>query len=349
CVQTWRMGEEGAVSIANQQVGVTWPSGRSDGLVISVDLDGNLNYLQEGNDKPVRVVHGHQKAITAAGYTPKDKTLWTGSYDGRVRAWDLSTAEGRNVDGESPKNYVSGFAPSHSDGRIYSVSWDDTLRTIDASTRSFIGSSSKTDGQPKSVTVAASGSKPVTLVATNSAITLYNEGEQIGSLAISFTPTSIAAKDDIVAVGAEDKVVRIYTLSGNSLSATAEIRDATAAISTLAFSPSSSCRLAVGLSNGKIYVYTSSSPSEWALTTNRWSAHTARVTCITWSPDGEKAASGGLDTNVFVWSLADPGKRVKAMNAHKDGVGGIAWTEPTKIISCGADAAVKVWKVENVQ
>lgn len=349
CVQTWRMGEEGSVSIANQQVGVTWPSGRSDGLVISVDLEGNLNYLQEGNDKPVRVVHGHQKAITAAGYTPGEKTLWTGSYDGRVRAWDLSTAVAKNVDGESPKNYVSAFASSESDGRIYSVSWDDTLRTIDASTHSFTGSSSKTDGQPKSVAVATSGSKPVTLVATNSAVTLYKDGEQVGSLPVSFTPTSIAAKGDIVAVGAEDKIVRIYTLSGTSLSPAAEIRDATAAISTLAFSSASTCRLAVGLSNGKIYAYTSSSPSDWTLTTNRWSAHTARVTCITWSPDGEKAASGGLDTNIFVWSLADPGKRVKAMNAHKDGVGGIAWTEPSKVISSGADAAVKVWKVENVQ
>jgi WD40 repeat protein len=349
CVQTWRMGEEGVVSIANQQVGVTWPSGRSDGLVISVDLDGNLNYLQEGNDKPVRVVHGHQKAITAAGYTPGEKTLWTGSYDGRVRAWDLSTAGAKSVDGESPKNYVSAFASSQSDGRIYSVSWDDTLRTIDASTRSFTGSSSKTDGQPKSVAVASSGSKSVTLVATSSAITLYSDGEQTGSLPVSFTPTSIAAKGDIIAVGAEDKVVRIYTLSGTSLSATAEIRDATAAISTLAFSSATTCRLAVGLGNGKIYVYDSSSPSEWTLTTNRWSAHTARVTCIAWSPDGEKAASGGLDTNIFVWSLADPGKRVKAMNAHKDGVGGVAWTEPTKVISSGADAAIKVWKVENVQ
>jgi WD40 repeat protein len=349
CIQTWRMGEEGSVSIANQQVGVTWPSGRSDGLVISVDLDGNLNYLQEGNDKPVRVVHGHQKAITAAGYTPGEKTLWTGSYDGRVRAWDLSTAEAKAVDGESPKNYVSAFASSQSDGRIYSVSWDDTLRTIDASTHSFTGSSSKTDGQPKSVAVASSGSKSVTLVATNSAITLYSDGEQVGSLPVSYTPTSIAAKGDIVAVGAEDKIVRIYTLSGTSLSTAAEIRDATAAISTLAFSSASACRLAVGLGNGKIYVYTSSSPSEWTQTTNRWSAHTARVTCIAWSPDGGKAASGGLDTNIFVWSLADPGKRVKAMNAHKDGVGGIAWTEPSKVISSGADAAVKVWKVENVQ
>jgi WD40 repeat protein len=349
CIQTWRMGEEGSVSIANQQVGVTWPSGRSDGLVISVDLDGNLNYLQEGNDKPVRVVHGHQKAITAAGYTPGEKTLWTGSYDGRVRAWDLSTAVAKSVGGESPKNYVSAFASSQSDGRIYSVSWDDTLRTIDASTHSFTGSSSKTDGQPKSVAVASSGSKSVTLVATNSAITLYSDGEQVGSLPVSFTPTSIAAKGDIVAVGAEDKIVRIYTLSGTSLSAAAEIRDATAAISTLAFSSASTCRLAVGLGNGKIYVYTSSSPSEWTQTTNRWSAHTARVTCIAWSPDGEKAASGGLDTNIFVWSLADPGKRVKAMNAHKDGVGGIAWTESSKVISAGADAAVKVWKIENVR
>ena len=189
----------------------------------------------------------------------------------------------------------------------------------------------------------------MTLVATNSAITLYKDSEQIGSLPVSFTPTSIAAKGDIVAVGAEDKIVRIFTLSGTSLSPAAEIRDATAAISTLAFSSASTCRLAVGLSNGKIYVYTSSSPSEWTLTTNRWSAHTARVTCITWSPDGEMAASGGLDTNIFVWSLADPGKRVKAMNAHKDGVGGIVWTEPSKVISSGADAAVKVWKVENVQ
>ena len=48
-----------------------------------------------------------------------------------------------------------------------------------------------------------------------------------------------------------------------------------------------------------------------------------------------------------MWSLADPGKRVKALNAHKEG-GGVAWVDDSKVISCGADAAVKVWKVENV-
>ncbi|KAL1310979.1 hypothetical protein AAFC00_001199 [Neodothiora populina] len=347
CVQSWRMGEEGVVSIPNQQVGVTWPHGRDDGLIISIDLDGNLNYLMEGKDKPVRVVRGHQRAITAAGFSESNKTLWTGSYDGRVSAWDISAGSADQVDGESPKNYISGFATSESDGRIHTVSWDDTLRTIDASTKSFTGSLAKTEGQPKAVAVASTG-KPITLVATPSAIIIYGDGEQVGSEAVRFTPACIAAKENVVAVGGEDKIVRIYTISGSTLSLASEITDPTAAVSTLAFSAKSG-RLAVGLSNGKIFVYTSSSPSEWTLTTNRWSAHTARVTCISWSPDGEKAASGGLDTNVFVWSITDPGKRIKVLNAHKDGVGGIVWAEETKVISCGADAAVKCWKVEGVQ
>ena len=347
-LQDWRMGEEGVVSIPHQQVGVTWPHGRSDGLIISVDLEGNLNYLIEGNDKPVKVVRGHQKAITAAGFTEDTKTLWTGSYEGRVSAWDISTGAADKIDGESPKNYVSGITASAAEGRVYTVSWDDTLRSIDASTKSFTGSSAKTDGQPKAVAVASASGKAITLVATPSAILLYSDGSQVGSEAVKYTPTSIAAKDSIVAIGSEDKVVRIYNVSSSSLSLVTELRDATAAVSTLAFT-SSGKRLAVGLGNGKIFVYTSSSPSEWALTTNRWSAHTARVSCISWSPDGEKAVSGGLDTNIFVWSLADPGKRVKSLNAHKDGVGGIVWAEEEKVISCGADAAVKRWKIEGVQ
>jgi WD40 repeat protein len=125
-----------------------------------------------------------------------------------------------------------------------------------------------------------------------------------------------------------------------------ELQEPTHPISALAFSPDGS-HLAVGLSSGKIFVYSNSSGS-WTLETNRWSAHTARVTCVAWSPDGKKAVSGALDTSVFVWSLADPGKRVKALNAHKEGVGGVVWAEEGKVISCGADAAVKVWKVEGV-
>ncbi|KAK1070078.1 WD40 repeat-like protein [Friedmanniomyces endolithicus] len=349
CTQSWRMGKEGGVSIADQQVGVTWPAGRSDGLIISVDLEGNLNYLREGKEKLVRVVRGHQKAVTAAGVLVDSKTLFTGSSDGRARAWDLTSGAAEFSDGEMHSNYVSGLAASPSEGRIYSVGWDDTLRTIDASQRSFTGTTVKTSGQPLSVVVATAGGKPLALVATAQGITAFADGSEVSTQSLPSPATCMAAlpSSDIVAVGSEDKRVRLFKAgSSTPFQAITELTDPTYPPSALGFSPDGS-HLAVGLTNGKIFVYTNTSGS-WALETNRWSAHTARVTSIAWSPDGRKAVSGALDTNVFVWSLGDPGKRVKAPNAHKEGVGGVAWVAERRVVSAGADAAVKVWRVEGV-
>ena len=347
CVHTWRLGEEGKVSIPDQQVGVCWPR---DGLVISVDLEGNLNYLSEGNPRPAKVIRGHQKAVTAIGYTPDSKTLWTGSSEGRICAWNTAAGSAEKADGSAHSNYVSGLATSPLDGRAYSVGWDDTIRTIDVSTKTFVATD-KTSGQPKGIAVSSSsGNKVVQWVVSAEHIDSYVDGKNQGSTPLrgQYAPTCIAAHGNILAVGAEDKTVRLYTIDGTELRPLSEIKGATSAISTLSFSDSN--MLAAGLSNGKIFVYASKgSGSEWELVTNRWSAHTARVTSISWSPDGKKAVSGALDTSVYVWSLADPGKRVKALNAHKDGVGGVVWAEEGRVISCGADAAVKVWKVAGVQ
>lgn len=352
--QSWRMGEDKVVSIPDQQVGVVWPHGRSDGLVISVDLEGNLNYLAQGNPKPVRVVRGHQKNITAASVTSSSgtQTLWTGSSDGRVRGWDVTNGLASDIDGEGHSNYVSGFAPSPS-GHIHSIGWDDTLRTIDASTKTFTGTSgAKLSGQPKGIAVAHGR----TYVATPSGVDISDyDGTKSGDLAAKgFTPTAVAASADgnILALGGDDKSVRLYSLSASSQTpkSLADLREAlTSAPSALAFSPTGA-HLAVGTSGGLIVVFKT---SDWSLETKRWSAHTGRITSIAWSKDGEFAVSGSLDTNVFVWSLNMPGKRIKAGNAHKDGVNAVLWIDEEggkrKVVSAGADAAVKVWQVEGLQ
>jgi len=332
-VQTWRMGEEGIVSISDQQMGVAWPAGRSDGLVISVDLEGNLNYLVEGSTKPSKIIQGHQKNITAA--TTTAKTLYTGSYEGRVCAWDLAAGSGDKVDGDSHTNYVSGFAADPKSDRVYSVGWDDTLRCISAN--AFVGGSSATGGQPKAVAVA----NGTAFTITAEAVGIFKDGSQTGSVPVK-GGTSIAAHGSVLAVGHDDKSIRIYGLAGGKPSPQdAELRKATAAISTLAFSPSGKY-LAAGVSNGKILVY---STSDWSVVTDRWSAHTARITSIAWDPSGEYAVSGSLDTNVYVWSIKNPGQRIKALNAHKDGVNGVAWEGEGRVLSTGGDATVKVWKV----
>ncbi|KAK5014913.1 WD40 repeat-like protein, partial [Cryomyces antarcticus] len=351
-VQSWRMGEEGVVSIPHQQMGVVWPHGRSDGLVISIDLDGNLNYLKEGEPNPIKIVRGHQKNVTATGLS--GNILWTGSYEGRVCAWDVSTGTAEKVDGESHSNYVAGFAssPEEGAGRMYSVGWDDTLRSIDASAQTFIGSSTKTDGQPKGVAVARAAGAQV-LVATSNSIEIYQDGSKVGELATKYAPTAVAAMADKVAVGGDDKAIHTYTLSRNTLTPASELRDSTAPISALSFSTSGHY-LAASTSTGKLLVYNSSPSADYSLATNRWSSHTARITSIAWSSDDKFAASGSLDTNVFVWSLKEPGRRVKAANAHKDGVNGVAWIGDVeggrgRVVSSGGDAAVKVWRVERLE
>ena len=342
-VQTWRIGEEGSVSVADQQVGVVWPHGRSDGLIISLSLSGDLNYLVEGSDKPIKVVQGHNKSVTALG-TGSDGKLTTGSFDGKVLSWDVASGAGSVVEGQPHSNQVTQFASGA--GKVYSVGWDDTLRTVQESTNNFLGNSVKLDSQPKGIATAAQGSNVI--VALEGKLEVYSNDKVVSELKINYTPTALAASGSFVAVGAENNTVRIYLLDGGKLSATeTQLTSSTAPISVLVFSPDGE-HLAAGNSSGKIVVYKTG--SSWGVATDRWSAHTAKVLAIAWNKAGTHAASGGLDTNVHVWSLAKPGSRIKAPNAHKDGVYGVAWVDgDNKVASTGGDAAVKIWAVKNLQ
>ncbi|XXH03607.1 N-acetylglucosaminyldiphosphodolichol N-acetylglucosaminyltransferase catalytic subunit alg13 [Hypoxylon texense] len=343
-VQTWKFGEEAGVSIPDQQVGVVWPHGRSDGLIISLSLSGDLNYLVEGSPKPIKVVQGHNKSITALGVGSdgKGQTLWTGSFDGRVCNWDVSSGVGTVVDGQNHTNQVTQFASST--GRAYSVGWDDTLRIVDESANTFAGESLKLSTQPKGV-ASADGR---VYVVTAEGVEIYVKDRLAGKLDITDAqPTAVAAQGSLVAVGLSNNAVRLYTAdSGNKLTKSHEAKNSTAAISALAFSKDGSL-LAAGNTAGKIYAYKTSGLE---VATDRWSAHTGRVTSIAWNEAGTHAVSGALDTNVLAWSLAKPGARVKALNAHKDGVHGVAWVDGgKKVASAGGDAAVKIWGVAGLQ
>ena len=341
CVQSWRMGEEGSISVPDHQVGVTIPPGRSDGLILSLSLTGDLNYLIEGSQKPQSVVQGHQKNVTCASMSrngTSDNILWTGSSDGRVCAWDIPKGSAERIDGEAHTNYVSGIGAS--EGRIFSVGWDDTLRSVDTRANTFIGGAIKTDGQPKGV--AATAWKAI--VATHKGIEAFTEGQKTEELKTKYAPSTIAASDNLIAVGGDDNHLHIYSISSNSLSSKKDIHEPSSLITALAFSPDQSL-LAVGCSNGKITVYKC---GDWTVGISRWSSHTGRVTSIAWNTAGTHAASSSLDTNIFIWSVAKPGTRVSVANAHKEGVNAVAWVDDSRVVSAGSDAAVKLWEVEGL-
>ncbi|CRG84642.1 WD repeat-containing protein 1 [Talaromyces islandicus] len=343
--QTWTFGDDKVVSPLDQQVGVVWPPGRSDGLLVSLSLSGDLNYLVEGTPQPRQVLQGHQKSITALTRVNSGEgaeTLWTGSFEGRVCSWDFASGTAETIDGDQHTGYISGLATTQEGkGRIYSVGWDDALRSADAGAKTYTGNSAKLSAQPKSI---ATSSETV-LVAHSEGIDIYQDGQKSGSAKVPADVTTIAAQGTTAAVGSEDSTVRIGTVTSSTFTPSIEFKASRNPISALAFSPDSSL-LAVGDSRGKIYVFNS---KDGKLVTDRWSCHTARVTSIAWNSKGTHAVSGALDTSIFVWSLAKPGDWIQAANAHKEGVHGVSWIEDeSKIASAGADAAVKIWKVEGL-
>lgn len=344
--QSWTLGEEGSSNVRDQQVGVVWPSGRSDNLLISLSLSGDLNYLVEGTPEPRQVIQGHQKSITSLTQSrseAKAETLWTGSFDGRVCSWDVSTGAAEEADGDCHSAYVAGLASTpEGTGRIYSVAWDDTLRSVDVGARTYTGSNSKLSGQPKSV---AAGDSTV-LVGTSEGVEIYKDGKKTGDFKPKSTVTAVAARGNVAAVGGEGSTVQICEISNSSLSPKTDIKASRNPVSALAFSPDGSL-LAIGDSRGRVLVY---QVADGRLVTDRWTAHTARITSIAWNESGTLLASGSLDTNLFVWSLANQGDWLQVSNAHKEGVNGVAWlADGSRIASVGADAAVKIWKVEGLE
>ncbi|KUL88963.1 hypothetical protein ZTR_03582 [Talaromyces verruculosus] len=345
--QTWTLNDGGAVSYLNQQVGVVIPSGRTDGLVISLSLSGNLNYLVEGSPEPRQVLKSHQKNITSlTHFSPADgqETLWTGSSDGRVCSWDVAKGVADTIDGENHTNYIAGLTSSQEGkGRIYSVGWDDTLRSADVAANTYTRISTKLSVQPKGVATAGK----LVLVAGSEQIDIYQDSNKTGTFKAPADITAIAARENTVAFSGADLNTRVGTVTSSaiSISPQVQIKKLRSQISALSFSPDGTL-LAVGDSMGKIFVFKT---SDGSLVTDRWSSHTSRITSLAWNSKGTHLVSGALDTHIYIWSLARPGDWIEAKNVHKEGVTGVAWiANETKIASAGTDAAIKIWKVESL-
>lgn len=347
---TWTFGD--SINISDQQVGVVWPN-RADGTIISLSLSGDLNYLNENSAKPTKVISGHSKNITALAVSSADSqpTLWTGDYEGRLCSWDIAKGTAERVEGDGHTNIISGLAATSkaANAQVFSVGWDDKIRTVDAGAHTFHGKPTSLASQPKAVTCT---SDSLTVVAQLESVIVYRDGEEDGELPLKASPTSLAAHGTTVAIGGSDSSLRLYTVKPGSAPRQAASIDkvSASAITALTFSANGSL-LAAGTAVGKIYVYKVSSGLTGLVTgsmtlelaTDRWTGHTGKVTAIAFNPAATHAVSGSLDTNIHLWSLQDPGKRVKVTNAHKEGVNGICWLE-AGVYSTGADATVKKWK-----
>ncbi|KAF9166681.1 WD40 repeat-like protein, partial [Mortierella sp. AD010] len=289
-----------------QQVGNIWKGSN----LVSLSLSGDLNYLDPSTSKASRVVQGHQKAITALAVSNDKKTLFTGSYDGRVMSWDESSGVATPLKEASHGNQV--MQMTSSGAQLISAGMDDTIRISSKSVPNVVTVVS-TNALPKSV---SSSDDQTIAVATENEIQIIQGGKKAGSLAVECGATAVAINPQgkVVAIGGQDTKVYIMNLEGNKLTTVNTLFKNKSPISALAFNPEGNL-LAAGDNSGKIY----------------WVFHTARITSINWSPSGRYAVSGSLDTNIYVWSVETPSKKIAILNAHALSVSGVAFIEEDKI------------------
>ncbi|SPO26892.1 probable actin interacting protein 1 [Ustilago trichophora] len=318
--------------VDDQQVGLVWAGNR----IISLSFSGDLNVIEQGGK--VNKLHGACKSfgVRSLDVAHDGKTLVGGSYDGKVLSWSADGVCKPVSGGEGLSAAVLGVHSTR-DG-AFVVSMDDSVRKI--SDGKYAGAAVSTSSQPKGSAASISG---VVVVAGSNGIDIIENGQKTHH-ATNYTPSSatISADASLIAVGAEDGKVHLYTHSSDQLVESTVFTNNRSAVTALAFDPQLSL-LAAGESNGKIQVYDLTTKS---LKIAHWVFHSARINDLRFSPDGTHAVSASLDTHVYVWSVKKPMKNIAIKNAHANGVQAVTWLNDGEFASAGADAVVRTWKLK---
>ncbi|CAI4048231.1 hypothetical protein SKDZ_13G2180 [Saccharomyces kudriavzevii ZP591] len=328
CVQKWTLDKE---LLANQQVGVV---ATGNGKIISLSLDGTLNFYELGNDKVSKTISGHNKGITALAVNP----LISGSYDGRIVEWSNASMH------KDHSNLIVSLDNNKSQ-EYSSISWDDTLKVNGVTRHEF-------KSQPKVASVNNDGFAAVITNDDELLIIQSFTGEVIKNIKLKSPGSAVSLSKNFVAVGLEEtNVVQVFKLSDMEVSF--ELKTSLRAKpSYISISPSE-IYIAAGDVMGKILLYDLEARD---VKTSRWAFHTSKINAISWKPadnganadesEEDLVATGSLDTNIFIYSVKRPMKIIKTLNAHKDGVNNLLWETPSSLISAGADACIKKWKVD---
>ncbi|MCH8148029.1 MAG: hypothetical protein IH987_08560 [Planctomycetes bacterium] len=151
--------------------------------------------------------------------------------------------------------------------------------------------------------------------------------------------------------GSADKTVRLWDVaSGKELR---RFAPHTSGVWAVALSPNSRYALSgenIHLKDGKWVSGDDFSLKLWDVETNkqvrRFEGHTAGITSVVFSPDGNKALSGGHDGTVRLWEV-ETGKELHRFEGHTGWVYGVAFSpDGGQVLSGSSDRTLRLWDVK---
>lgn len=224
--------------------------------------------------------------------------------------------EGANDDGEPLRKQFNAGAPtSVHDGSVTALTYS-------------------ADGK-----YAASGSEDTTIilwdVPSNTALhKLYGHSDTVSSL-------SFSRDNEYLASGSNDEEVILWAVRGGQEH---KRLNPGVPIHTVAYTPDGS-KLIAGAYDGSMRIWETENYNLWRVINK----HLAVITFIVFSPDGRLMATGGTESDCYIWDLAtlDQGEPMAVLKGHKGMVCSAAFShDGNRIVTASDDGSARVWKAE---
>ena len=248
--------------------------------VVSGSLDNTLKIWDVDSGEELQTLTGHQGKLTSVAFSPSGQRIVSGSFDKTIKIWDVASGKAlRTLAGH--QGNVSSVAFSPDGQQIVSGSFDKTLKLWDTNSGKLLKTITGHNGKVRSVAFSPDGQRvagaDVTIklwdVASGRELQSFS-GHTKGVRKVVFSPDG-----DRIFSCSSDKTIKVWDVDS-----TVKVWDVTPSGDALAPKPA---------------------VTESAETLPPHSAHTKRVTCVAFSPDGRRIVSGSDDNMVKVWDVGD--------------------------------------------
>jgi len=326
------------------QVGALW----HDKHMLTVSLSGAINFLDVDHpNKPKRVLHGVKNNIADLAVDPKGGRFYTCDIEGQVSEWEFKEAQAVWLTGKGHGKGISGIAVNADHTKVITVGLDDKIRLNNIADHAFSNDAASLDGMPVAL---ATGNKDPHLAAVPLAqnkLIIVRDGKVATTTELAFEPlcAAFSPDDTQLAVAGKDKVVHLYSISGDAPKETKKLsgshdRD----ITSLEYSPDGKLLCSTGKDRA---IYLWSTATGEVQNPTGWTFHSANVPHASWSPDVKLLATGSTDEDINIWRDFKNFKfdRQTIKLAHKGGVLKLYFWDASTLLSVGSDRAIRIWKL----